>query len=93
MYDGTHDVRSAWNTSENGLDELTKKYVGGQVIKEFVDNNDDGTSSLRKYTGEVTHVHFVRSESQYMMHVSYLSDSDSEDMEEYEVKDYWVGRV
>ena len=85
MYDGTQNVRSAWNTSEDGLDELTKKYVGGQVSKEFVENNIDGTSSLRKYTGEVTHVHFVRSESQYMMYVSYLSDSDSKDMEEYEL--------
>ena len=91
MYDGTHNVRSAWNTSQDGLDELTRKYVGGNVSKEFVDNSD-GTSVLRKYIGEVTHVHFMRSESQYMMHVSYLSDSDSEDMEEYEIKHYWVGR-
>ena len=88
VYDGKQNVRAVWCTTENGLDELTKKYVGGKVSKEFVDGDDD---HLRKYIGEVTHVHFVRSESQYMVYVSYLSDSDSEDLEEWKVKDYWVG--
>ena len=87
MYDGTHNVRSAWNTNEDGLDEFTRKYVGGDVSKEFVDNSD-GTSVLHKYIGEGEVTLFT----QYMIHVSYLSDSDSEDMEEYEIKHYWVGR-
>ena len=88
VYNGTYDVRAAWSTCEFGQDALTKKYVGAKVCKEFVDD-DDG--SVREYTGEITGVHFVQSESQYMMHVSYLSDSDSEDMEEWEVKENWVG--
>ena len=87
VFDGKQNVRAAWSTSENGLDELTKKYVGGKVSKKFVNEN----GSLRKYRGEVTHVHFIRSNAQYVMHVSYLSDSDSEDMEEHEIKDCWVG--
>ena len=87
-YNSNQNVRSTWFTSEDGLNELTKKYVGGKVSKSFVDV-DNG--QLRKYIGEVTHVHFVRSASQYAMHVSYLSDSDSEDMEEWEIKNHWVG--
>jgi len=66
VYDGKQNVRAVWCTTENGLDELTKKYVGGKVSKEFVDGDDD---HLRKYIGEVTHVHFVRSESQYQKNV------------------------
>ena len=88
MYNGSMDVRTAWACSEYGHDELIKKYVGAKVVKEFVDDDDGST---RMYTGEITRVHFVPAESQYMMHVSYLSDSDSEDMEEWEVKENWLG--
>ena len=56
--------------------------------KTFVEIED---GQLRKCIGEVTHVHFVRSASQYAMHVSYLSDSDSENMEEWDIKNHWVG--
>lgn len=87
-YNGHQNVRATWSTTEDGLDELTKKYVGGKVSKDFVDVEN---GQLRKYIGEVTHVHFVRSGSQYEMHVAYLSDSDSEDMEEWEIKNHWVG--
>ena len=51
----------------------------------------DDEGNVRKYIGEVTHVHFVKSEAQYLVHVSYLSDDDSEDLEEWQVKDLWVG--
>ena len=88
VYDGSQNVRAAWSVSEDGLDDLTKKYAGGRVSKEFV-CDDEG--NVRKYIGEVTHVHFVPSESQYLIHVSYLSDDDSEDLEEWQVRDLWVG--
>ena len=88
VYDGKQNVQAAWCASEDGLDELTSKYVGGKVSKEFV-CDDEG--NVRKYIGEVTHVHFVKSEAQYLVHVSYLSDDDSEDLEEWQVKDLWVG--
>ena len=39
------------------------------------------------YDGDITHVHFVQDVGQFMMHVSY-DDDDSEDYEEYEVKEY-----
>ena len=87
VYDGSHDVTAAWKVDEGGQEDLTKKYVGGKVSKTFVDLR----GVERAFIGEITHVHFVQSEAQYMMHVSYLSDSDSEDMEEWQVKDSWVG--
>ena len=79
MYDGKQNVRAAWCASEDGLDEITAKYVGGRVSKEFV-CDDEG--NVRKYIGEVTHVYFVKSEIQYLVHVSHLFDDDSEDLEE-----------
>ena len=88
VYDGKRNFQAAWCASEDGLDDLTKKYVGGRVSKNFV-CDDEG--NMRKYIGEVTHVHFVPSESQYLLHVSYLSDDDSEDLEECQVQDLWVG--
>ena len=88
VYDGSQNVQAAWSVTEDGLDDLTKKYVGGRVSKDFV---CDDESNVRKYIGEVTHVHFVPSETQYLIHVSYLSDDDSEDLEEWQVRDLWVG--
>ena len=50
---GKHDFRSTVHTSEYGLDDLTKKYIGGKVSKEFL-CDDDG--NVKKYIGEITHV-------------------------------------
>ena len=73
VYDGSHDVRTSWDVDEGGQDDLIKKYVGDKVSKTFV----DGNSVERVFIGEITHVHFVQSESQYKMYVSYLSGADS----------------
>ena len=58
------------------------------MSKQFVCDHE---GNMRKYIGEITHVNFVPSESQYLLHVSYLSDDDSEDLEECQVQDLWVG--
>ena len=49
------------------------------------------TGDKRPFLGTVRYVHWVQSEGQYCMHVSYDSDSDSEDMEEWEVKSRLCG--
>ena len=45
------------------------------------------SSQLTTYDDDITHVNFVQDVGQFMMHVSY-DDDDSEDYEEYEVKEY-----
>ena len=77
--------RETWNYNEVGMDELTEKYVGARVEKEFLIDEEHGV--VRKFVGSITHVHYIRNTNQYMMHVSYMSDSDSEDMEEWQVRD------
>ena len=56
--------------------------------KEWENNSESVTSSqLTTYDDDITHVNFVQDVGQFMMHVSY-DDDDSEDYEEYEVKEY-----
>ena len=56
--------------------------------KECENNSESVTSSqLTTYDDDITHVNFVQDVGQFMMHVSY-DDDDSEDYEEYEVKEY-----
>ena len=74
--------RLAWKINEDDQDDLATKYVGKRVRKQFT--VDDEVSA---YDGSITHVHFVQDSGQFMMHVSY-DDDDSEDYEEYEVKEY-----
>ena len=74
--------RLAWEINEDDEDDLATKYVGKRVRKQFT--VDDEVSA---YDGSITHVHFVQDSGQFMMHVSY-DDDDSEDYEEYEVKEY-----
>ena len=73
---------AAWAASLKGKEALQKDYVGKRVSKNFCD--DEG--NRRPYLGTVRYVHWVQSEAQYCMHVSYDSDSDSEDMEEWELR-------
>lgn len=86
-YDGSIDVRHGWTRTEDGLDDYTKKYVGGKVSREFVYDEQGNT---RKYVGEITHVHYLKGASHYVFHVVY-PDDDSEDLEEWEVKNHWLG--
>ena len=74
--------RLAWMINEHNEDDLTTKYGGKRVRKEFA--IDEETTS---FDGTITHVHFVQDAGQFMMHVSY-DDGDSEDYEEFEVKEY-----
>ena len=50
-YDGSIDVRHGWTRTE---DDYTKKHVGGKVSRAFV---YDEKGNMRKYVGEITHVH------------------------------------
>ena len=52
------------------------------------ENNSESTTT--SYDGEITHVHFVQNAGQFMIHVSYYDDDDSEDYEEYEVKEEYL---
>lgn len=76
---GVVDPCTAWQASEKGKEELEREYVGKRISKKF-------TCRTRPFLGSVRHVHWVQSDAQYCMHVNYDSDSDSEDMEEWEVK-------
>ena len=86
-YDGSIDVRHGWTRTEDGLDDYTKKYVGGKVSREFV---CDAQGNTRKYVGEITHVHYLKDASHHVFHVVY-PDDDSEELEEWEVKNHWFG--
>ena len=85
---GIIDPFEAWKASEKGKDELDKSYKGKRVSKQFVHNE---AGDKRPFLGTVRYVHWVQSEAQYCMHVSYDSDSDSEDMEEWEVRSRLCG--
>ena len=74
--------RVAWSINEDDEDDLTLKYVGKRVWKQFRVGD-----VVTTYDGDITHVHCVQDVGQFMMHVSY-DDDDSEDYEEYEVKEY-----
>ena len=74
--------RAAWSINEDDEDDLTLKYVGKRVWKQFRVGD-----VVTTYDDDITHVHFVQDVGQFMMHVSY-DDDDSEDYEEYEVKEY-----
>ena len=85
---GSIDPYAVWKASEKGKDELTESYVGKRISKIFVHNE---AGDKRPFLGTVRYVHWVQSEAQYCMYVSYDSDSDSEDMEEWEVKSRLCG--
>ena len=58
--------RAAWSINEDDEDDLTLKYVGKRVRKQFRVGDEVTT-----YDGDITHVHFVQDAGQFMMHVSY----------------------
>ena len=67
------DTRSAWSINEDDEDDLTLKYVGKRLYKQF--RVDDSVTS---YDGDITYVHFNQDAGQFMMYVSYDDDA-SED--------------
>ena len=73
------DFKAALLTIEHDLDDLRKKYVGTTIVKSF---RDEERGVVRPYRGRCTDAFFSREDGHYLFHVSYDSDSDSEDMEQ-----------
>ena len=80
------DLNSALSTIEHDVGKLRDKYVGKRVSKNFKDARRGGV--VRPYKGECTDVFFSKDDGHYLFHVSFDSDSDDEDMEEWEIKKY-----
>ena len=85
------DPYYAHRYSQNTKDDYQRKYVGKSIGKPFVNPDGDGKSK-KIYNGTVSHVTrgMVRGVHKWLMHVTYDSDSDEEDLEEYEVKRYMI---
>ena len=77
------DVNIALSTIEHDLEQLRKKYVGKSMAKNFKDETRGGV--VRPYKGKCTDAFFSKEDGHYLFHVSYNSDSDSEDMEQWEI--------
>ena len=55
-----------WSINEDDEDDLTLKYVGKRVRKQFRVGD-----VVTTYDDDITHVNFVQDVGQFMMHVSY----------------------
>ena len=77
------DVNIALSTLEHDIEELRAKYVGKSMAKNFKDEGRGG--AVRPYKGRCTDVFYSKDDGHYLFHVSYNSDSDSEDMEQWEI--------
>ena len=53
------------------------------MSKDFKD--DDREGEVRPYKGSCTDAFYSQEDGHYLFHVSYDSDSDSEDMEQWEI--------
>ena len=49
---------------------------------------DDDQGKVRPYLGTVTDVSYSRDDGCYLYHIDYDSDSDDEDMEQWELSTY-----
>ena len=83
----TIDFKKALTQVENSLTDLRKKYVDRRLKKPFHDEEQD---RVRDYYGSVVSVDFVATEGCYVFHVQYDSDSDDEDMEHWELREYII---
>jgi len=81
------DFQRALDYVENNLDDLRRKYIDCRIEKDFHDDNID---SVRGYKGTITSLQWSRDDGSYLFHVDYDSDSDTEDMELWEVKKYVI---
>ena len=77
------DKNTALSCMEHDLDNLRDKYVNKRLAKRFQDDNNNGI--VRPYKGTVSDVFYSKPEGHYLFHVIYDSDSDDEDMEQWEV--------
>ena len=77
------DKVTALSCAEHDLHELREKYVNQVLTKRFQD--DDAGGIVRPYKGTITDVYYDQQDGQHMFHVTYDSDSDDEDMEQWEV--------
>ena len=88
LFDRNPDPYSAHKLYQRTYDD---KYVDREISKEFVDPDGDGDGVVKRlFRGVVTHVTRgeVKGTHKWLMHVQYDSDSDEEDLEEYEIKRY-----
>ena len=83
----TIDFKKALTQVENSLGDLRKKYVDRRVKKPF---HDEDLDRVRDYHGSVVSVEFAATEGCYVFHVEYDSDSDDEDMEHWELREYII---
>ena len=81
----------AHELSQNTRDDYERKYVNMRISKPFVDPDGDGKTK-KVYHGKVSHIvrGKVKGNLKWLMHVCYDSDSDEEDLEEFEIKRYMV---
>ena len=77
------DPYHAITLSQHSKNDYVRKYVDREISKPFLDPE-------RFFRGVITDV--IRGEvngtDKWLMHVQYDSDSDEEDLEEYEIKRY-----
>ena len=78
------DFQRALEHVTNNLDDLREKHLGTAVVKNFRAENGD----LRDFRGHINQVSWSKSDACFLFHVVYDSDSDEEDMELWEVKQY-----
>ena len=77
------DLDMELSTIDHDLKELQSKYVGKRVSKDF--NDVDRGGDVRPYKDSCTDAFYSREDGHYLFHVSYDSDSDSEDIEQWEI--------
>ena len=79
------DKNTALSCLEYDLDNLREKYVNQRLAKRFQDDDKD---VVRPYKGTVTDVFYEKADAHYLFHVTYDSDSDDEDLEQWEISEY-----
>ena len=81
------DLQSAFESIENDITDLKKRYISKRISKPFI---DEETGVLRPYKGVVSDVIFSRCEGCFLFHIEYDDDDDDEDMEHWELKKYLI---
>ena len=81
----TLDLHQALRYVENGLDDLRNKYLGAKITKPFF---DEAQQKVRGYAGEVTSIDFSTLHGCYLFRAEYESDSDTEEMELWELHQF-----
>ena len=79
------DLLSALDRHPDDLSTYRSKYMLARIEKPFRDTN---TGMVRPFKGTVSDVHFSRDDGCYLFHIDYDSDSDDEEFELWELKNY-----